>query len=70
MDIYHDHAVRTLSEIESKVSGSGWDMLDLQDQGEIMDGVTRLYGSDPFTSEPIRQTIDRESVMNYRCDHD
>ena len=66
MDIYHDHAIRTLSEIESKVSGSGWDMLDLQDQGEVMDGVTRLYGPDPFTSEPIRRTIDRKSVGNHQ----
>ena len=65
MDIYHNHAERTLGEIEHRVLGSGWDMLDLEDQGEIMDGVTRLYGHDPFTSAAIRRTIERESVHHW-----
>lgn len=69
MEIYHDHAHRTLGDIESKVSGSEWDMLDIEDQGKMLDGVVRLYGHEPFSSEPVRQTIDRESSSYVKSDH-
>lgn len=39
-------------------------MLDLEDQGGILDGVTRLYGVDPFTTSSIRSLIDRESKQH------
>jgi hypothetical protein len=41
--------------------GSGWDMLELEEQGNIMYPVTRLYGVDGFTSAEIRERIDRKS---------
>jgi hypothetical protein len=62
MDIYQSHALSTLEQIEKKIAGSGWDMMDLEEQGDIMDNVTKLYGVDPFTSADIRDRIDRESA--------
>jgi hypothetical protein len=62
MDIYQSHASSTMEQIERKIAGSGWDMMDLEEQGDIMDTVTKLYGVDPFTSADIRERIDRESA--------
>ena len=41
--------------------GSGWDMLELEEQGNIMYPITRLYGVDEFTSAEMRERIDRKS---------
>lgn len=60
MAIYQSHALNTLEQIETKVQTSGWDMLELEEPGEIVYGVTRLYGEDPFTSATIRDRIDRK----------
>lgn len=60
LTIYQSHALNTLNQIEIQIRGSGWDMLELEEQGEIVYGVTRLYGEDPFTSPTIRDRIDRK----------
>lgn len=65
MEIYHDHASRTLVQIEERIAGSGWDMLELEEQGEIMSGVVRLYGHDPFTTSAIRNIIERELLISF-----
>jgi hypothetical protein len=41
--------------------GSGWDMLELEEQGNIMYPITRLYGLNGFPSAGIRERIDRKS---------
>jgi hypothetical protein len=48
--------------------GSGWDMLELEEQGNIMYPITRLYGVDGFTSAEIRERIDRESNFPAKAD--
>lgn len=60
MTIYQSHALNTLDQIEIQIRGSGWDMLELEEQGEIVYGITRLYGEDPFTSATIRYRTDRK----------
>lgn len=60
MTIYQSHALNTLDQIEIQVRESGWDMLELEEQGEIVYGITRLFGEDPFTSATIRDRIDRK----------
>jgi hypothetical protein len=62
LSIYQAHALDTLDQIESKIRGSGWDMLELEEQGEIMYAITRLYGVDPFTSATIRERVDRKFI--------
>jgi hypothetical protein len=47
--------------MEDRIAGSGWDMLEPEEQGEFMYSITRLYGSDEFTTGGIRDRIDRES---------
>jgi len=60
-ETYKSAAVDALEQIESKLRGSGWDMLELEEQGNIMYPITRLYGVDGFTSPGIRERIDRKS---------
>ena len=60
-ETYQSEVVDTLEQIESKLRGSGWDMLELEEQGNIMYPITRLYGVDGFTSPGIRERIDRKS---------
>jgi hypothetical protein len=57
---YH-RTMESLDEAEAKIAGSGWDMLELEEQGEFMYAITRLYGQDPFTTSAICDRIDRES---------
>jgi hypothetical protein len=47
--------------MEERIAGSGWDMLEPEEQGEFMYSITRLYGHDHFTTSAIRESIDRES---------
>lgn len=60
MQLYHLHAIDTLDQMEVRIAGSGWDMLEIEEQGEFMYSITRLYGSDGFTTAGIRDRIDRE----------
>jgi hypothetical protein len=53
--------MESLDQAEAKIAGSGWDMLELEEQGEFMYAITRLYGQDPFTTSAICDRIDRES---------
>jgi hypothetical protein len=46
--------------MEDRIAGSGWDMLELEEQGEILYSITRLYGNDGFTTAGIRARIDGE----------
>jgi hypothetical protein len=62
-ETYKCKATETSDEIESKMRGSGWDMLELEEQGNIMYPITRLYGVDGFTSAGIRKSIDRKSKV-------
>lgn len=61
MAIYRSRSSGTIDQIEAKLRGSGWDMLDLEEQGNIMYPVTRLHGEDDFTSADMRKRIDRMS---------
>jgi hypothetical protein len=60
IETYRYGVTDTLDQIESKMRGSGWDMLELEEQGNIMYPITRLYGVDGFTSAEIRERIDRK----------
>lgn len=57
---YRSNASKMLNEIETYLSGDGWDMLELEEQGNIMYSITRLYGVDEFTSTDIRDRLDRK----------
>jgi hypothetical protein len=61
MAVYRSHVTAVLEQVELKMQGSGWDMLELEEQGNIMYPITRLYGVDEFTSADIRDRIDRMS---------
>jgi len=68
VETYHHEVANTLDQIESKMRGSGWDMLELEEQGNIMYPITRLYGVDGFTSAGVRERIDRKSDIPAKTD--
>lgn len=55
---YRVHALSTLEQIDPLIESPQW--FDLEEQGEVLSSILRLYGHDPWTSKTIRETIDRE----------
>jgi hypothetical protein len=68
VESYQNEVTDALVKIESKLRGSGWDMLELEEQGNIMYPITRLYGVDGFTSAGIRKRIDRKPIILAEAD--
>lgn len=58
LEIYKDHAISVLRQIQSHVGTSAWGGLSLENQATVMLDVTHLYGSDPWTSQDIKRMID------------
>lgn len=65
LEIYKDHAISVLRQIQSHVGTSAWGGMSLENQATVMLDVTHLYGSDPWTSQDIKRMIDGKHWCNW-----